>query len=101
MSDITIGGRTVPPLSAPSVTPFDEKKTASGTFGTILEGMIKGVDTLQQKANEEITKVQLEQSGSIHEVMIAMEKADVSFRTMMAMRNKLLEAYQEVMRLQV
>jgi flagellar hook-basal body complex protein FliE len=33
--------------------------------------------------------------------MIAMEKADISFRTMMQVRNKLLEAYQEVMRMQV
>jgi flagellar hook-basal body complex protein FliE len=101
MSDIVIGGRTAPPLSALSGKTAPEKKSAPGSFGTILEGMVKDVETLQQKANEEITKVQTEQSGSIHEVMIAMEKADISFRTMMLVRNKLLEAYQEVMRLQV
>lgn len=101
MSDISIGGRTAPPPSLAAGRAHEAKKTAPGDFGTILGGMIKDVDSLQQKANQEIAKVQLDKSGSIHEVMIAMEKADISFRTMMLMRNKLLEAYQEVMRLQV
>ena len=35
------------------------------------------------------------------EAMVAVEKADVSFQTMMAIRNKMIEAYQEVMRMQV
>jgi flagellar hook-basal body complex protein FliE len=101
MSDIIIGGKSAPVPSSSFGRAVDGKKTTPEAFGTILQGMIKGVDTLQQKANEEIMKVQSEKSGSIHEVMIAMEKADISFRTMMQVRNKLLEAYQEVMRLQV
>jgi flagellar hook-basal body complex protein FliE len=101
MSDISIGGRLAPPPSTITGRVREAKKTAPGDFGTILGGMIKDVDALQGKANEEIAKVQLDKSGSIHEVMIAMEKADISFRTMMLMRNKLLEAYQEVMRMQV
>jgi flagellar hook-basal body complex protein FliE len=101
MSDISIGGRMAPSPSATAGRALEAKKTAPADFGSILGGMINNVDTLQQKANGEIAKVQLDKSGSIHEVMIAMEKADISFRTMMLMRNKLLEAYQEVMRLQV
>jgi flagellar hook-basal body complex protein FliE len=101
MSDLTIRGRIAPPLSAAVRTASDAKKAASGNFGELLKGMIAGAESLQQEANKEITKVHQEQSSSIHEVMIAMEKADISFRTMMLMRNKLLEAYQEVMRLQV
>jgi len=37
----------------------------------------------------------------IHEVMIAMEEADVSLRVAIAVRDKLIESYQEVMRMQV
>ncbi|MGO9212512.1 MAG: flagellar hook-basal body complex protein FliE [Syntrophales bacterium] len=40
-------------------------------------------------------------SGSIHDAVIALEKADLSFRKMIQVRNKILEAYQEVMRMQV
>ncbi len=101
MSDILIGGRTALPLSVPTGLTPDAKKAAPKGFGTILAGMIKDVHNLQTQANQQIAKVQSEESGSIHEVMIAMEKADISFRTMMQVRNKLLEAYQEVMRLQV
>ena len=101
MSDIFIGGKTAQPLSVPTGLTPGAKKTAPGGFGTILEGMVRDVNKLQTQANQQIAKVQSEESGSIHEVMIAMEKADISFRTMMQVRNKLLEAYQEVMRLQV
>jgi len=101
MSEMLIGGRTAPPLSALSGKDGPGKEIGAGELRDDLEGMVKDAETLQQKANEEITKVQTTQSGSIHEVMIAMEKADISFRTMMIVRNKLLEAYQEVMRLQV
>jgi len=100
MNDIIIGGKAAPPLSVPTGTP-GAQKGAPGGFGTILEGMITNVHKLETQANQAIAKVQTEDSGSIHEVMIAMEKADISFRTMMQVRNKLLEAYQEVMRLQV
>ena len=40
-------------------------------------------------------------NGNIHEVMIMTEKADLSFRLASAVRNKLLEAYREIMRMQV
>jgi flagellar hook-basal body complex protein FliE len=101
MSDIVIGGKAASPLSIPAGRTAEAKKAAPGGFGTILQGMIKDVHNLQTEANQAIAKVQTEESGSLHEVMIAMEKADISFRTMMQVRNKLLEAYQEVMRLQV
>jgi len=41
------------------------------------------------------------ESKNLHETMIAMEKADISFRLMMGVRNKIIEAYQEIMRMQV
>lgn len=101
MSDMLIGGKAAQSLSVPTGRTLDARKAAPGGFGAILEGMVKDVHNLQSQANQAIGKVQTEESGSIHEVMIAMEKADISFRTMMQVRNKLLEAYQEVMRLQV
>lgn len=101
MSDIFIGGKAAQPLSVPTGLAPGAKKAAPGGFGTMLEGMIKDVNNLHIQADQAIAKVQTQESGSLHEVMIAMEKADISFRTMMQVRNKLLEAYQEVMRLQV
>lgn len=72
-----------------------------GSFGDMLKQAVTEINQLQNSADKAITNVHLGQSGSIHEAMIALEKADLSFRAMMQVRNKILEAYQEVMRMQV
>lgn len=74
---------------------------SQGAFGEMLKQAVTEISQLQNSADKAITSVQLGQSGNIHEAMIAIEKADISFRAMMQVRNKILEAYQEVMRMQV
>ncbi|MBN2538526.1 MAG: flagellar hook-basal body complex protein FliE [Deltaproteobacteria bacterium] len=76
---------------------------ANGTesFGKMLQESVQEINKLQTDADVAIKKVELEGSGSIHEAIIALEKADISFRAVMQVRNKILEAYQEVMRMQV
>ncbi|MBW2559664.1 MAG: flagellar hook-basal body complex protein FliE [Deltaproteobacteria bacterium] len=71
------------------------------SFGTLLRGKIEEINQLKLDADDAIAKVELSDSGSIHNAMIALEKADISFRAMMQVRNRMLEAYQEVMRMQV
>lgn len=69
-------------------------------FSDALRNAVDDVSRLQQTANKTIQNVQTG-DASLHEAMIALEKADISFRTMLQFRNKFIEAYQEVMRLQV
>ncbi len=71
------------------------------SFADLLKNKVQEINKLQLDADNAISKVELKDSGSIHEAMIALEKASISFRTMMQVRNKILEAYQEVMRMQV
>ena len=71
------------------------------SFADVLKNKVQEINELQLDADNAISRVELEDSGSIHEAMIALEKASISFRTMMQVRNKILEAYQEVMRMQV
>jgi flagellar hook-basal body complex protein FliE len=81
-----------------------DKPAATGEakgFGTMLTDAIKEINQLQIDADQAISKVQIDEAGSIHEAMIALEKADVSFRAIMQVRNKIIEAYQEIMRMQV
>ena len=59
------------------------------------------VGELQEKANQAMQQMVGEGKGDLQETMIALEKADVSFRLMMQIRNKVLDAYQEIMRMQV
>lgn len=70
-------------------------------FNAHLKNALGEVNDLQQKADQAIQQLVGEGKGDLQETMIALEKADVSFRLMMQIRNKVLEAYQEIMRIQV
>ena len=100
MTDVSISGG----LNPVGVTPAkaDSEKQASGSsIGSVLKYAISDINKLQSDADKTIAKVQLEDAGSIHEAMIALERAGISFQVMMQVRNKILDAYQEVMRMQV
>jgi flagellar hook-basal body complex protein FliE len=71
------------------------------SFTSHLKTALGEVNDLQQKADQAIQQLVGEGKGDLQETMIALEKADVSFRLMMQVRNKVLEAYQEIMRIQV
>jgi len=76
----------------------DEK----GGFAAALKSSIAEVNKMQQKADAAVTALATgDNKVSMHETMIAMEQADVSFRMMMQVRNKIVEAYQEILRMQV
>lgn len=77
------------------------KSTEDTSFGAVLKNAITDINNLQNDADKAIANVQLEDAGSIHDAMIALEKAGISFQVMMQVRNKILDAYQEVMRMQV
>jgi len=100
MTNIPIRGDLMPPISEIQ-TESGKVKENNGSFGKALEDKIKEINKLQLDADSAIAKVELSDSGSIHEAMIALEKASISFKTMLQVRNKILEAYQEVMRMQV
>lgn len=75
--------------------------TAKNSFGDVLKEMVSEVNKNQIEADEAIARVELDNSASIHEAIIALEKANISFRAMMQVRNKIVDAYQEIMRMQV
>ncbi len=99
MDDIAVGKREIVSPYVPS-----EGKTKTGSAGAFSDALFKAVaevNNLHQNADKAILNVQTGHADNFHEAMIALEKADISFRTMMTVRNKLIEAYQEIMRMQV
>jgi flagellar hook-basal body complex protein FliE len=70
-------------------------------FSTYLKDALGEVNQLQQSADKAIQQLVGEGKGDLQDTMVALEKADISFRFMMQVRNKVLEAYQEIMRMQV
>ncbi len=77
------------------------EKGAGSSFATVLKDSLSEVNKMQQKADAAVTALATGEKVSLHETMIAMEQADVSFRMMMQVRNKIVEAYQEILRMQV
>lgn len=90
-----------------SVPMWDKRGVASSkvrgskSFADILKASIKEVNNLQLNADKAIQELGAGKTRSIHETMILLEKADISFRLMMQVRNKLMEAYREIMHTQV
>ena len=66
----------------------------------LLENLNK-VNTMQQDAGKMVTDLVMGEEQDITKVMTAMEKASVAFQTLMAVRNKLVESYQEILRMRV
>jgi flagellar hook-basal body complex protein FliE len=74
---------------------------SSVSFSTVLGNVIREVNAKQVAAGEAVNGLMAGQNVPLHQAMIAMEEASVSFQLMVEMRNKLLESYQELMRMQV
>lgn len=82
------------PASLPVQQPVDG-------FGGWFAAGLDAVNTGLVNADHEVRQVALGEASNLHEVMIHIEEAKLSFQLLAQVRNKMLEAYQEVMRMQV
>jgi flagellar hook-basal body complex protein FliE len=85
---------------------FPLEKSATTTSladgaGKFFQELVGKVNDLSQQSDQAIQKLATGENRNLHETMIAVEKASVSFLFMSQVRNKALEAYQEVMRMPV
>ncbi|MBW2147903.1 MAG: flagellar hook-basal body complex protein FliE [Deltaproteobacteria bacterium] len=77
------------------------KESDSRSFAETLKDSLKEVNNLQLHADKAVQEMAMGESRNLHDTMILLEKADISFRLMMQVRNKLMEAYHEIMRMQI
>ncbi len=70
-------------------------------FGDLLKQAVESVNHMQHESGRLEDAVVSGESMNIHEAVIAGEKAGLSFRLLMQVRNKMIDAYQEIMRMQV
>jgi len=73
----------------------------AGDFANMLGSMVQEVNARQAVASDAVAGLQSGQNTSLHQAVIAMEEANLSFQLMVEVRNKLLDSYQELMRMQV
>lgn len=93
--------RSRPDFDAGAIRRPPTGKTEGGSFQDVLAETVTEVQRLQSEADVAIKKLVSGEVKDVTEAMVAIEKADVSFQTMMAIRNKIVAAYEEIIRMQV
>ena len=71
------------------------------TFKEVLADAVTEVQQLQTEADTTIKQLVAGEIKDVTEAMVAIEKADVAFQTMMTVRSKVMSAYEEIMRMQL
>ncbi len=98
VSDITLTSHLkglAKPQHTPSVSDIGTK------FSETLKNSISEVNSAQISADKAAEQIAAGGTKNLHEAMIKLEEADISMRLMVQVRNKALDAYQEMMRMQV
>jgi flagellar hook-basal body complex protein FliE len=96
MKEIRDSKISVPPPATPGTS-----ETGSKSFADTLKEAVNNVNTQQQEADKKMQDLAVGKNQDIADVMITAEKADISLKLMTSVRNKIIEAYQEVMKMQV
>ena len=106
MSDIDIGQaisklQTMAAAAQGQVAPKTEA-TNVGDFGALLKSAIESVNDSQQQAGKLSDSFEKgDPQANLTEVMVAVQKAQISFQAMVEVRNKLVTAYQDIMNMQI
>ena len=90
-------------ISTDPLSLYKPQKVADARPGfqeTLTESM-KQVNELQFKSHTAVEELATGRNGNLHETMIAIQKAEISFKMLAQVRNKVMSAYQEVMRMSV
>jgi len=85
---------TTTPTALPAAMPAD-----SNSFSSLLGKMVSEVNAQQQTSAQSVNALQSGANVPLHQAVISMEEASVSFQLMVEVRNRLLESYQEIMRM--
>ncbi len=82
-------------------TPSTSSVSGDKSFADTLKNAITEVNQMQQVSNKKMQELSVGKTDNVADVMIASEKADIAMRVMVQVRNKVIDAYNEIMRMQV
>ncbi|MBM3282708.1 flagellar hook-basal body complex protein FliE [Candidatus Gottesmanbacteria bacterium] len=89
------------PSALSNIPSTQNKIDSNSSFSETLKGSIEKINSLQKQADAAINDLLVGNNKDIVQTMIMMEKADVAFRLMTQVRNKIVQAYEEIMRMQI
>ena len=100
MNDITIQ-KPVQPQAGQAISGKPAQLSNPASFGKMLTDSIDQVNRLQVVADSNINDLAMGKQTDIHRTMVAMEKASISFELLMQIRNKVISAYDRIMRMPI
>lgn len=97
------------PISLPASLPVREirapelvrESAGASEFGGLLRDSIARVEGLRADAGESVGRMLAGEGGELHQVALATQQAELAFELFLQVRNKMVQAYQEIMRMQV
>ena len=90
-----------PPASVPSIPSITPPRTAASGFQSLLTDAVARVDQVQQNAKTTVDRFLSGEDEEVHKVALAAQEAEIKFDLFLQIRNKVVSAYQEVMRMQM
>ncbi len=99
MSNVNLG--VIPNSYMPDSSSLGAGADSAGmNFGDVLKSAVHSVDQVNDNAASQVSNLLQGGNSDVNSVMIAVEKADVSFQLMMQVRNKIVSAYQDIEKMQ-
>jgi flagellar hook-basal body complex protein FliE len=89
------------PLMPTPLVPTTPGDTTGGLFAQVLQSALGQAAGQQQTADQAVLDLAMGKTDSLHNVVLEVAKADIAFRLMLEIRNRLSDAYQEVMKMTV
>jgi flagellar hook-basal body complex protein FliE len=81
--------------------PSLETRAPSGAFQEVFAGAVRNVEAFGQSASASVEQFLSGEGGELHTTILATQRAELSFDLFLQMRNKVVSAYQEIMRMQI
>ena len=97
---ITPVSLSLPPI-APALTPGAADRNGAAVFQKVFTDAVAQVESFQDAAKTSVGRFLSGEGEELHQVALRAQQADLSFELFMQVRNKIVAAYQEVMRMQV
>ena len=89
------------PVTLPATPQIGSPAAAPGAFHSVLEGLINGVEQSQTQAQQAVNNFLNGGNEELHSVALATQRSSLEFDLFLQMRNKVVSAYQEIMRMQL
>ena len=91
----------ITPITLPNLTPATSHASQPGEFQKVLTGTIQQLESINNNATDSVQKFLSGENEELHTTILATQKAELAFQLGLQVRNKVVDAYQEIMKMQM